>query len=397
MTSLGLQTLDLGQRIRACIYPCFLSKFWTMAQSPHRLFFMKNTLQFVMLLPLLFLMSCSHGSKQTHVPTLNGKPPIIIAHRGASGYKPEHTIASYELAIQLGADFIEPDLVSTKDGILIARHENEISGTTDVAERFPKLKKTKKIDGEEVTGWFTEDLTYKEIQTLKVKERLPFRSQVDNGKFSVPTFLEILAFVRVQEKALGKKIGVYPELKHPTYFKSLGMSPEKKILSDLKKAGFTSQNDSVFIQSFESAVLKWLAKNSSWPLVQLLEKTQLPYDLIVAKDARTVAEYISDEGLQEIRTYAIGIGPDKRMIIDMDQQTKLMPPSNLVKRAHHIGLMVHPYTFRAEQNFLAKEYSENPDEEYQQFFRLGVDGVFTDFTDQAVKAREKYLKANQTQ
>lgn len=354
---------------------------------------MKNLLQnliVVLSISSVLLGGCSH--RPARMQTLSGAAPIIIAHRGASGYMPEHTLEGYERAIQMGADFIEPDLVMTKDHQLVVRHENEISGTTNVAEVYPKRKKTKTVDGEVVTGWFTEDFTLKEIKTLKAKERLATRSQENNGKFAVPSFAEVLQFVRTQQEKTGRAIGIYPELKHPTYFHNLGFTPEKQILAELKKAGLTPENQKVYIQCFESAPLKWLAKNSKWPLVQLLEKKQLPYDLIAQKTNMTVRDFTSDQGLAEIKKYAAGIGPDKRMILPADQDGKIQQPTDLVARAHKAGLIVHPYTFRSDAPFLAQSYDKDVTKEYEDFFELGVDGVFSDFTDHAVKARTEFLR-----
>ena len=292
--------------------------------------------------------------------------PIVIAHRGASGYRPEHTLAAYELAIDLGADFIEPDLVATKDGVLIARHENEISETTDVAKRaeFASRRTTRQIDGREVTGWFTEDFTLAEIKTLRVKERLPFRNQEYNGRFSVPTFEEVLALAR------RRNVGVYPETKHPTYFRSIGLPLEEPLLAILEAAGYRDRNAPVFIQSFEVGNLKELRKKTAVPLIQLLEQGQ-PYDLA------------------EIAGYADGIGPDKRLIVPADGAGRLQAPTSLVDDAHLAGLLVHPWTFRSDRQFLAAEYGGDPGKEYDQFFSLGVDGVFSDFADTAVHARDR--------
>ena len=252
------------------------------------------------------------------------------------------------------------------------------------------LKKQKTIDGEQITGWFTEDLTYAQIKTLKAKERLASRSQEYNGKFSIPSFAQILAFVKAQEKATGRRIGIYPELKHPTYFNKAGFDPEKQILADLSKAKFAPEKNQVFIQCFETTALKWLAKNSTWPLVQLLEKNSLPYDMIDQNVQISLEELISDKGLEQIRTYADGIGPDKRMIIPVNKSGELQTATDLVQRAHHANLIVHPYTFRSDKPFLSEAYQGNPDVEYEQFFRLGVDGLFSDFTDHAVRARRQF-------
>ena len=199
------------------------------------------------------------GALKAQAVTLTGAPLIVIGHRGASGYRPEHTLASYDLAINLGADFIEPDLVSTKDGVLIARHENEISETTDVANHpeFADRRTTKVIDGVSVTGWFTEDFTLAEIKTLRAKERLPFRDQCFNGLYQVPTFQEVIDLAK--QKSVDRIIGIYPETKHPTYFDSIGLSLEEPLLQILTENGYKGPNAPVFIQSFETANLQDLS------------------------------------------------------------------------------------------------------------------------------------------
>jgi glycerophosphoryl diester phosphodiesterase len=309
--------------------------------------------------------------------------PIIIAHRGASGYRPEHTIASYELAIEMGADFIEPDLVATKDHVLIARHENEISETTNVADRpeFSDRKATKQIDGREITGWFTEDFTLAEIKTLRAKERLTSRNQEFNGRFEIPTFAEVL------ELARRRNVGVYPETKHPTYFRELGLPLEDPLLAELERAGYRGRNAPVYIQSFEVGNLRDLRKRTGLPLIQLLEAQGHPWD-----DPRLYAELATPAGLAEIATYADGIGPDKRMIVPADAGGGLLAPTSLVADAHRAGLRVHPWTFRSDSPFLAPEYGGDPEREYDQFFSLGVDGLFSDFSDAAVRARERWRR-----
>jgi glycerophosphoryl diester phosphodiesterase len=295
-----------------------------------------------------------------------GKRPIVIAHRGASGYRPEHTLASYELAIEMGADFIEPDLVPTKDGVLVARHENEISETTDVAARpeFADRRTTKRIDGLEVAGWFTEDLTLAEIKTLRAKERLPFRDPSWNGRFEVPTLAEVL------ELARRKNCGIYPETKHPTYFRSIGLPLEETLVETLHAAGYRGRSAPVYVQSFESGNLKVLRRMTDLPLVQLLDMEGGPFDLA------------------EIATYADGIGPNKRLIVPARPDGGLGTPTPLIDNAHREGLLVHPWTFRSEERFLAPAYQGEPGREYEQFFALGVDGVFSDFPDVALRTRD---------
>jgi glycerophosphoryl diester phosphodiesterase len=351
--------------------------------------------------------------------TLDGKPPIVIGHRGASGLRPEHTLASYELAIELGADFIEPDLVSTKDGVLIARHEVNIKETTDVADRpeFADRFTTKTIDGVAETGWFADDFTLAEIKTLKAKERLAFRDQSFNGQFEVPTLQEIIDLVKQTEADTGRKIGIYPETKHPTYHASVGLSLEQPLVDLLKQNNFTDPSR-VFIQSFEVGNLKKLNQMIDVPLVQLLDAQDIaldgtiiesrPYDFVVSGDPRTYGDLRTPDGLKEIARYADGIGPWKRQIVSVkgmdangdgkaddvngdgavnDADKTLTPPTSLVKDAHAADLLVHPYTFRNEERFLAADYKGDPELEYRQFIQLGVDGYFTDFSGTGVKVR----------
>jgi glycerophosphoryl diester phosphodiesterase len=321
---------------------------------------------------------------------MSKNPPLIIAHRGASGYRPEHTLASYELAIRMGADFIEPDLVATQDGVLIARHENEISGTTDVAGRaeFAGRKTTRRIDGQEVTGWFTEDFTLAEIKTLRAKERLPFRDHSFDGRFEVPAFAEVLALAHRKSAETGRTIGVYPETKHPTYFRSLGIPLEEPLLAALKEAGYRGRTAPVYIQSFEVENLRELRKSTDLPLIQLLEAEGQPWDFAVTGDARTYHDLATPSGLAEIAAYADGIGPNKRMIVPAGPDGRLLSPTSLVADAHRAGLLVHPWTFRSDGSFLAAEYGGDPEREYHQFFSLGVNGLFSDFSDTAGRARE---------
>ncbi len=315
--------------------------------------------------------------------------PIIIGHRGASGYRPEHTLESYKLAIKMGADYIEPDLVITKDKVLIARHENEISGTTDVAIKFPDRKTTKTIDGQKITGWFTEDFTIKEIKTLRAYERLPFRSQKYNGKFEIPTFEEILQLAEKESKKYKRTIGVYPETKHPTYFQSIKLPLEEPLVELLKKF-----KPAVYIQSFELTNLKKIKSMIEAPLIYLIDSPELiPYDFVAAKDKRTYLDMLTKpENLKEIASVVYGIGPAKRYIIPTDVNGNELPATALIQTVHSLGLKIHPYTFRNESQYLLKEYKNSPEAEYIQFFELGVDGVFTDFPDTAIRARKKYLK-----
>lgn len=354
--------------------------------------------------------------------TLDGKPPIVIGHRGSSGLRPEHTLEAYELAIEQGADYIEPDLVSTKDGVLIARHENEISGTTDVASRpeFADRKTTKTIDGIEYTGWFAEDFTLAEIKTLRAIERLPFRSPFFNGQFEVPTLQEVIDLAKRKSAETGRTIGIYPETKHPTYHDSIGLSLEEPLVEILKQNGLDKADSPVFIQSFEVANLKELNQKIDVPLVQLFDAADIaldgtlienqPYDFVVSGDKRTYGDLRTPEGLKEVATYADGIGPWKRMIVSVkgtdadgdgkaddvngdgavnDADKTTTAPTMLVQDAHDAGLLVHPYTFRNEGLYLARDYNGDPELEYRQFIQLGVDGYFTDFPATGDKVRDQ--------
>jgi glycerophosphoryl diester phosphodiesterase len=321
-------------------------------------------------------------------PSLSGGPPLIIGHRGAAGHRPEHTIASYNLAIDYGVDFIEPDLVATKDGVLIARHENDISGTTDVAQKFPGRRTTKTIDGKAIEGYFTEDFTVAEIKTLRAKERLPSRNQGWNGYYEIPTLQEVIDLAKRRGRETGRVIGIYPETKHPSYFRSIGLALEAPLIKVLTDNGYTDASAPVFIQSFEVANLKDLSKLTKLRLVQLMEDSKLkPYDFVAAGDPRTYADLMTPAGLAAIAAYANGIGPFKRSIVPQGANRRLLPPTSLVADAHRAGLVVHPYTFRDEPEFLAPDYGLDPVKEYIQFYGLGVDGVFSDFGDTAVRAK----------
>jgi glycerophosphoryl diester phosphodiesterase len=332
--------------------------------------------------------------------------PIVIGHRGASGYRPEHTLASYQLAIELGADSIEPDLVSTSDGRLVARHENENSGTTNVADKleFAGRRTTKVIDGVSVTGWFTEDFTLAELKTLRAKERLPaVRPQNTrfDGQFEIPTLEEVIALAQSESKRLCRKISIYPETKHPSYFQYLGLSLEEPLVKALHAAGYKSEDAAVFIQSFEVANLKKLNRMTRVPLVQLLNEAGLqPYDFVVAGDPRKYGDLATPAGLKEIARYADGVGATKNLIVPRDSTGKLLAPTTLIDDAHKAGLIVHAWTFRAENQFLPLDFrlgtpgSPNyPNErgdlqkEVALFFGLGLDGMFSDNPDIAVASR----------
>lgn len=327
--------------------------------------------------------------------TLDGKPPIVIAHRGASGYRPEHTLVSYALAIEQGADFIEPDLVATRDGHLVARHEPLLDDTTDVAAH-PELadrKATRVMDGKPVTGFFVNDFTLSEIKTLRAVQPNPARSMEYDGKYQIPTFEEILDLVDRESVKRGRPIGIYPETKHPAFHLVLGLALEDRLLEALQRRGLDRADAPVFIQSFESDNLQYLRARTRVPLVQLLDENALEFD---ATGVRVVSVKIARFGdprgtarprdFADIATYANAIGPWKHQIL-RDVQSQTLLQTTLIEHAHAAGLRVHAYTFRSEPATLAPQYRNDPRPEYLQFFDLGVDGVFSDFPDTALAAR----------
>jgi glycerophosphoryl diester phosphodiesterase len=336
------------------------------------------------------------GSGEMHRPRM----PLVIGHRGASGYRPEHTLAAYELAARMGADYIEPDLVPTKDGVLVTRHENEISGTTNVAAHpeFAARKTTKTVDGVPLTGWFTEDFTLAELKTLRAVERIPAlrpRNTLYNGRYQVPTLQEVIDLARRLSVELHREIGIYPETKHPTYFRSIGLPLEPALVQTLTRNGLNRPGARVFVQSFEVGNLRGLRSQMRVPLVQLIAASGAPYDFVAAGDPRTYDDLITTAGLREIASYADGIGPDKNRVVPRDADGFLRPSTSLVGDAHAAGLVVHPYTFRNENTFLPANYRVGTDPaaygnafaEYELFFGLGVDGLFSDNADTAVEAR----------
>jgi glycerophosphoryl diester phosphodiesterase len=324
--------------------------------------------------------------------------PLVIGHRGASGYRPEHTLASYRLAARMGADYIEPDLVSTKDGVLVARHEPNITDTTNVADHpeFADRKTTKTIDGVTATGWYTEDFTLRELKTLRAKERLPeVRPQNTkyDGKFEIPTFQEVLDLRARLSRELHRPLGVYPETKHPTYFRSIGLPIEPGLVRALNRNGLNHRGAPVFVQSFEQDNLRALRSQLKVPFVQLLDAKTLHPAGDPSKP--TYGELATPAGLRSIARYAQGVGPSKDYIVPRNPDGSSGTPTSFVRDAHAAGLVVHPYTFRRENQFLPLELRSSADPngigdlkaEIRQFFRLGVDGVFTDNADIGVAAR----------
>jgi glycerophosphoryl diester phosphodiesterase len=324
---------------------------------------------------------------------------LIIGHRGSAGYRPEHTLAAYELGARMGADYVEPDLVSTKDHVLVARHEPNITDTTDVADHpeFANRKTTKTIDGAIQTGWFTDDFTLAELKTLRAKERLPAVRQHNtlyDGRYQVPTFQEIIDLVKRLSKELHRDIGIYPETKHPTYFRSEGLPIEPPLIRTLNRNGLNRPNAKVFVQSFETKNLRALNRVLRVPLVQLLDS---PDVVIPDGSGKTYGDLATAAGLREVATYADGVGPFKDYIIPRDASNHSLPPTSFVADAHAAGLVVHPYTFRNENQFLPAEDQRgtNPNDygnafaEDQRFFAAGVDGIFTDNPDTGVAARNE--------
>ena len=361
--------------------------------------------------------------------------PLVIGHRGAPGYLPDHTLAGYKLAIRMGADYIEPDLVSTKDGVLVARHEPNIDDTTDVRAHpeFADRERDASIDGGVVADdFFVSDFTLKELKTLRAVQPLPDERPTEfDGEFKIPTFAQVLELARREGRKRGRPVGVYPETKHPTYHKLLGLPLERRLVDELRDAGLNRRRAPVYIQSFEQSNLRELDRMTRVKLVQLVDawgvaldgslvyaQTSLrPYDWTVSGDpaltARTYGYFATNAGLDEIAEYADGIGPWKPYIVpttgtdadgdgsadDVDgdsvvdeRDRELAAPTSLVRRAHRRGLDVHTWTFRDEERRLASDYAGDPEAEYRLFFALGVDGVFSDFTDSAVAARAAFFE-----
>jgi len=371
------------------------------------------------------------GGDSTVLPTLNGATPLVVAHRGASGYLPEHTLEAYQKAIELGADAIEPDLISTKDGILISRHDPNLAFSTDVASH-PEFASRKRVDfsvdGEKQTGWFAHDFTLAEIKTLGAISTDSERPQEFNGKLKVVTFQEIIDLVKAQSAKTGRNIAVYPETKNPTFHRDLGLPLEDKLIAMLEAAGWNNRVAPVFVQSFEPGSLKLMkSKGLLTPMVQLIDADDYdlkagtltyaapydrPYDWFKAGDKRLFSAMVTPAGLAEIKTYADGIGPWKPYIIPVKGQldaggnlkdvngdgkanlndASSQAPTTLIADAHRAGLFVHAYTFRNEKRRLTADAKGDPQAEYLQYYRLGLDGLFSDFADTAIAARSAYLK-----
>jgi glycerophosphoryl diester phosphodiesterase len=324
---------------------------------------------------------------------------LVVGHRGASGYRPEHTLAAYELAIRQCADFVEPDLVSTRDGVLVARHENEIGGTTDVADHpeFESRRTTKVIDGTSITGWFTEDFTLAELRTLRAKERIPAvrpQNTAYDGRFRVPTLQEVVDLARRSRTCEGRPVGVYPETKHPTYFDSIGLSMEETLVRTLHRNGYRDERSAAIIQSFEVGNLRELNRMTDVRIAQLTDCTGAPWDLRAAGDPRTYADMVTRSGLRDIARYADGLGACKNLLIPRDAAGNLLAPSPVIRDAHARGLEVHGWTFRRENQFLPLDFRVGTDPnapgdvvgEIEAFLDAGMDGFFTDNPDLGASA-----------
>ncbi|WP_326706779.1 glycerophosphodiester phosphodiesterase [Streptomyces cyaneofuscatus] len=326
--------------------------------------------------------------------------PTVIGHRGASGYRPEHTLGSYQLALDLGAHIVEQDLVPTKDGHLVCRHENDITATTDVADHpeFAGRKATKKIDGVSYTGWFTEDFTLAELKTLRATERIP-GNRPDNtlydGRWTIPTFEEVLRWADQEGRKRKKPVWLYVETKHPTYFRSLGLGLEEPLARLLRRYGRDRRNAPLILQSFEPSSIQRLARLVDTPRIVLLSgPTTRPWDFVESGDPRTVADLVTPAGLKWIASYAQGIGPTLDLVIPKDAAGRLTTPTTLVKDAHARGLLLHPYTLRNENSFLPADFRRGTDPNAYgdvfgaaaAYFATGIDGIFSDHPDTALLA-----------
>ncbi|MBH1936778.1 glycerophosphodiester phosphodiesterase [Streptomyces sp. AV19] len=342
-----------------------------------------------------------HGGHLRDLPV-----PTVIGHRGASGYRPEHTLGSYQFALDNGADVIEQDVVPTKDGHLVCRHENDITGTTDVASRpeFASRKTTKTVDGEAHTGWFTEDFTLAELKTLRAKERLPQvrrHNTLYDGRWSVPTFEEVLKWADQQGRKRGRRIWLHIETKHPTYFRKLGLGLEERLAKLLRRYGRAGRDGHTFLQSFEPSSLQRLGRlGVGGPKILLLDDLPVrPWDFVEAKDPRTTADLITPKGLKWVAGFADGIGPWLDTIIPRDKDGRLTKPTTLVRDAHAAGLILHPYTMRNENNFLPADFRRGTDPgaygdafaAFKTYFATGIDGIFSDNCDTAALARDAFL------
>jgi len=359
---------------------------------------------------LIPILSCNH-MEQPHIHNT----PIVIAHRGAQFMYPEHTMEGYKKAIELGADYIEPDLVMTKDGIFVARHEPFISGTTNVSmlPEFADRKTTKMLDGVPVTDWFVCDFTLSELKTLRARQSWKERTHEYDDIFEIPTFEEIIAFAKAHKTTSGNPVGIYPELKHPSFHQDLGLVMEDTFIEQITVAGYTKRESPIFVQCFEVSTLQYISARSDVRLIQLIGAAGIsgngdlrftkedgsydpegqPYDFVTKGDTRTYNYFTTGQGMKFVSTYADGIGPWKPFIMSYsktgDGEVEVLAPTDFIALAHKHKLEVHPYTFRKEDAL----WVNNKDgvTEYQLFFEAGVDGIFSDYTKDAVVARNKFL------
>ncbi len=386
----------------------------------------RNNLALLCVGAIATVLSACGGDDAPRLTTLDGKPTLIAAHRGASGYLPEQTVEAYAMAIAQGADAIEPDLVSTKDGVLIARHDPNLAYSTDVAlhPEFAARKRTLSVDGDMQEGWFAGDFTLAEIKTLGGISTDAERPQQFNGRYQIATLQEVIDMI----KKSGRPISIYPETKNPSFHRAQGLPLEDKLLATLTAAGWSGKSAPVFVQSFEPGSLKYMrGKGSTLKMIQLIDADDVdlktgaltyaapydrPYDWKLAGDTRLFGAMVTPAGLAEIKTYADGIGPWKRYIVSIkgtlgadgriadvngdgkvnETDTTTIAPSTLIADAHKAGLVVHAYTFRNEKRRLAGDYKGDPKLEYKQYFGLGLDGLFSDFADTALSARAEFLK-----
>jgi glycerophosphoryl diester phosphodiesterase len=362
-------------------------------------------------IPLLGVLGAVPAEGGDAAPRSTAKAkPIVIAHRGASGYFPEHTLAAYAAAIDMGADFLEPDLVMTRDRALIARHGNAlaivdeatggvIEATTNVhtLPQFAARRTTRIVDGKRITGWFAEDFTLAEIETLRARERIPRerpRNAEHDDRYPIPTLQQIIDLAKKRSAELARTIGIYPETKHPSYHAAIGLPLEPALLAVLRANGWDEPDAPVFIQSFETENLRALRRMTRVRLIQLLDARGSPWDLQASGDSRTYADLATAEGLREIARYADGVGPHKSLVIGRTLTGALHRPTRFVRDAHAAGLLVHPWTFRAENTFLPLEFRVGTDRaargdgagEIAAFLQAGIDGFFADHADIGVAA-----------
>jgi glycerophosphoryl diester phosphodiesterase len=334
--------------------------------------------------------------------------PLVIGHRGAAGYLPDHTLEGYALAIALGADYVDVDLVATRDGHLVARHEPNLVATTNVKDlpQFAGRRRKAMVDGVEQEGFFASDFTLAEIRTLRAVQPRSDRDARFDGRFALPTLDEVIALVKRRSSEAGRTIGVYLETKHPTWHQSLGLPLEEPLLAVLERAGWNRRDAPVFIQSFETANLRALRARTAVRLVQLVDGQAVradggldlsppfdrPYDWTASGRSGSFQDLLAPAGLAEVAQYADAIAPWKPYLQSW-AGTTLLPPTSVVADAHRAGLLVHAFTFRNEASEMAPHFGGNPVAEYLHFFELGVDGVFSDFPDTAVAARAMFRLA----